>query len=68
MSGTSRHLSNRLAIEGGSPVRDTPLPWELPGAYYIGEEEKRLVNQLMDANSSRARSNSPYRAAANAEL
>src|SRR5258705_11176787 len=51
MSGTSRHLSNRLAIEGGSPVRDTPLPWELPGAYYIGEEEKRLVNQVMDARS-----------------
>src|SRR5258705_10413553 len=51
MSGTSRHLSNRLAIEGGSPDRDTPLPWELPGAYYIGEEEKRLDNQVMDARS-----------------
>ena len=51
MSATSRHLSNRLAIEGGSPIRDTPLPWELPGAYYIGEEEKRLVNQVIDARS-----------------
>ena len=51
MSGTSRHLANRLAIEGGTPVRDTPLPWELPGAHYIDDEEKRLVDQVIDARS-----------------
>lgn len=51
MTGSSHRLSNRLAIEGGAPVRDTPLPWELPGAYYIDEEEKRLVNQVIDARS-----------------
>lgn len=43
--------ANRLAIEGGTPVRDTPLPWELPGAHFIGEEEKALVNQVIDARS-----------------
>jgi len=51
MATDSRYLSNRLAIDGGTPVRSTPLPWELPGAYYIGEEEKRLVNQVVDARS-----------------
>ena len=44
MATDSRYLSNRLAIDGGMPVRSTPLPWELPGAYYIDEEEKRLVD------------------------
>jgi len=51
MATDSRYLSNRLAIDGGTPVRSTPLPWELPGAYYIDEEEKRLVNQVIDARS-----------------
>jgi dTDP-4-amino-4,6-dideoxygalactose transaminase len=51
MTTDSRYLSNRLAIDGGTPVRSTPLPWELPGAYYIDEEEKRLVNQVIDARS-----------------
>lgn len=51
MATDSRYLSNRLAIDGGTPVRTTPLPWELPGAYYIDEEEKRLVNQVIDARS-----------------
>lgn len=51
MTADTRHLSNRLAIDGGTPVRSTPLPWELPGAYYIDEEEKRLVNQVIDARS-----------------
>ena len=51
MSGTVRHLSNRLAIDGGTPVRDTPLPWELPGAHWIDDEEKRLVDQVINARS-----------------
>ncbi len=51
MAPSERRLSNRLAIEGGDPVRDQPLPWELPGAYYIDAEEKRLVNQVIDARS-----------------
>jgi 8-amino-3,8-dideoxy-alpha-D-manno-octulosonate transaminase len=27
------------------------LPWELPGAYWIGEEERKLVLQVVDARS-----------------
>ncbi len=51
MTDVNRHLSNRLAIEGGTPVRTTPLPWELPGAHWIGEEEKQLVDQVINARS-----------------
>ncbi|MEP3046331.1 MAG: DegT/DnrJ/EryC1/StrS family aminotransferase [Roseibium sp.] len=46
--------ANRLAIEGGNPVRTTPLPWELPGAHWIGDEERELVDQVL-------RSQSPFR-------
>ncbi|MGE0415748.1 MAG: DegT/DnrJ/EryC1/StrS family aminotransferase [Acetobacteraceae bacterium] len=51
MSGSSRHLSNRLAVEGGTPVREAPLPWELPGAHWIDEEERKLVDQVINARS-----------------
>jgi 8-amino-3,8-dideoxy-alpha-D-manno-octulosonate transaminase len=51
MSDDARYRSNRLAIEGGTPVRSTPLPWELPGAYFIDDEEKRLVDQVVEARS-----------------
>lgn len=43
--------ANRLAIEGGTPVRSTPLPWELPGAHWIGEEERELVDRVVRARS-----------------
>lgn len=43
--------ANRLAIEGGTPVRTTPLPWELPGAHWIGEEERELVDRVVRARS-----------------
>lgn len=49
-----QELANRLAIEGGTPVRTTPLPWELPGAHWIGEEERELVDRVV-------RSRSPFR-------
>ncbi len=51
MSDDARYMSNRLAIDGGTPVRSTPLPWELPGAYFIDDEEKRLVTQVVEARS-----------------
>lgn len=53
VSGESaQHLrANRLAIEGGEPVRTDPLPWELPGAHYIGEEEMELVGRVVRARS-----------------
>ena len=51
MDDVQRHLGNRLAIEGGTPVRTTPLPWELPGAHWIGAEERALVDRVVDAQS-----------------
>ena len=43
--------SGLLAIEGGTPVRTTPLPWEFPGASFIGEEELELVTSVVRAHS-----------------
>ena len=45
---------DKLAINGGEPVRTQPLPWELPGSHYIGEEEIQLVTQVLKAKT-------PYR-------
>lgn len=44
-------FSNRLAVEGGAPVRSGPLPWELPGANWIGAEEQALVERVIAARS-----------------
>ncbi|MFT0534375.1 DegT/DnrJ/EryC1/StrS family aminotransferase [Castellaniella hirudinis] len=41
----------QLAIDGGTPVRRAPLPWELPGAHWIGEEERQLVEKVVLARS-----------------
>src|SRR5690554_1489193 len=41
----------KLAIDGGTPVRTTPLPWELPGAHWIGDEEMDLVGRVIKARS-----------------
>ena len=46
--------SERLAIEGGSPVRTTPLPLEFPGVHHMGDEE-------IDAATAVLRSRSPFR-------
>jgi dTDP-4-amino-4,6-dideoxygalactose transaminase len=40
-----------LAIDGGTRVRTEPLPWELPGAHFIGAEERELVLSVVDAKS-----------------
>ena len=45
------HLANRLAIDGGTPVRSSPLPWELPGAHWIGDEELELVSRVVKSKS-----------------
>lgn len=50
MSQTSER-ANRLAIEGGTPVRTEPLPWELPGVHWIGDEEAELVERVIRARS-----------------
>ena len=41
----------KLAINGGKPVRTKSLPWELPGAHWIGDEEIQLVNSVIKARS-----------------
>lgn len=43
--------SNRLAIDGGVPVRTLALPHEFPGANWIGEEERVLVERVVMARS-----------------
>ena len=51
VSAATHEHANRLAIEGGEPVRTKPLPWELPGAHWIGEEELELVSRVVRAQS-----------------
>jgi 8-amino-3,8-dideoxy-alpha-D-manno-octulosonate transaminase len=43
--------ADRLAIDGGTPVRTQPLPWEFPGAHWIGQEELDLVTRVVKARS-----------------
>jgi 8-amino-3,8-dideoxy-alpha-D-manno-octulosonate transaminase len=44
-------LIERLAIEGGTPVRSHPLAWEAPGGNGIGAAELELVSRVMKAQS-----------------
>ncbi|WP_428030753.1 DegT/DnrJ/EryC1/StrS family aminotransferase [Ancylobacter sp.] len=46
-----QELSNRLAIDGGVPVRTRALPYEFPGANWIGDEERELVDRVVTARS-----------------
>ena len=41
----------RLAIEGGHPVRTEPLPLEFPGVHYIDEKEIEAVNRVLRSHS-----------------
>jgi 8-amino-3,8-dideoxy-alpha-D-manno-octulosonate transaminase len=41
----------KLAINGGKPVRTKPFPAQYIGANLIGKEEKALVNKVIDAKS-----------------
>lgn len=50
MTGRGANLE-RLAIDGGTPVRTKRLPWELPGAHWIGEDERELVLSVVEAKS-----------------
>ena len=50
-SSTAHEQSNRLAIDGGTPVRTRPLPWEFPGGNRIGTEELELVTRVVRAQS-----------------
>ncbi|NIA12826.1 MAG: DegT/DnrJ/EryC1/StrS aminotransferase [Nitrospiraceae bacterium] len=47
----SQVLCEELAVNGGVPVRTVPLPWELPGSHWIGEEEMDLVGKVLSSRS-----------------
>ena len=49
-----KNTNQKLAIEGGRPIRTEPLPWELPGTHYMDEKELERVTQVLKAKS-------PYR-------
>ncbi len=44
-------MVEKLAIEGGEPVRKEPLVVGWPGAMMIGEEEKRAVLEVLESKS-----------------
>lgn len=44
-------MSERLAIDGGPPVRTTPLLPGWPGGLLIGDEEKTAVLEVLDSQS-----------------
>jgi len=41
-------MSERLAIEGGTPAKTTPEPPMFPGAMEVSEEEKRAVCEVLE--------------------
>ncbi len=43
--------AEKLAIDGGVPVRTEPLPWELPGSHWIGQEELDNITQVIKGRS-----------------
>jgi dTDP-4-amino-4,6-dideoxygalactose transaminase len=47
-------MQERLAIDGGSPVRTAPLPLEFPGVHYMDEEEIEAATRVL-------RDRSPFR-------
>ena len=47
----SRGAGERLAIDGGTPVRTQPLLPGYPGGLLIGEEEKGAVMEVLDSQS-----------------
>ncbi|MFH1748895.1 MAG: DegT/DnrJ/EryC1/StrS family aminotransferase [Planctomycetota bacterium] len=44
-------MVEKLAIAGGKPVRNEPLPPPYPGALVMGEEEKRAVCEVIEHKS-----------------
>lgn len=47
----TRGTGERLAIDGGTPVRTQPLLPGYPGGLLIGEEEKAAVMEVLDSQS-----------------
>ncbi len=53
-SNAAAARGSELAINGGAPVRTTPLPLEFPGVHYMDEEEIEAAVRVL-------RSRSPFR-------
>ena len=47
----SRAVAQPLAIDGGPPVRKTPLPGPYPGALLMGREEEKAVLEVLRSKS-----------------
>lgn len=47
----SNSKTDKLAIDGGTPVRSQPLPSNFPGANVMGEEEARHAEKVIMARS-----------------
>jgi dTDP-4-amino-4,6-dideoxygalactose transaminase len=43
--------TEKLAIDGGPPIREAPLPREFPGTHYFGDEELELVSRVIKARN-----------------
>ncbi|MGH9431642.1 MAG: DegT/DnrJ/EryC1/StrS family aminotransferase [Terriglobia bacterium] len=41
----------RLAVEGGKPVRTEPLPLEFPGVHQMAEEDVEAASRLLKSRS-----------------
>lgn len=44
-------MTSKLALEGGNPIRNRPLPEGWPGGWLIGEEEKKEVLEVIESKS-----------------
>jgi dTDP-4-amino-4,6-dideoxygalactose transaminase len=44
-------IDEKLAIEGGKPVRTEPLPLEFPGIHYMDEEEMEAAQRVLKSRS-----------------
>ena len=51
MKHTFGALEQRLAIDGGAPVRTEPLPLEFPGVHYMDEQEVEAATRPLRARS-----------------
>lgn len=48
---TSGQQIERLAIDGGTPVRQTPLPLEFPGVHHMDEQEINAALRVLQSRS-----------------
>jgi 8-amino-3,8-dideoxy-alpha-D-manno-octulosonate transaminase len=51
MDGDILAMADKLAIDGGTPVRSEPMPPANPGETMIGDEERAQVLEVLDARS-----------------